>query len=103
MAAETPQTDMSAEITMFKLGESIFRTRCPNQKVLMSTTGVTIQEVKIPGGPSATSLLNKTSAPRSTKPNLMSVSPMSIGRMDRGTPTVLLISNPRSKAHSTYS
>jgi hypothetical protein len=27
IAADTPQTDMSADITMFKLGESIFKTR----------------------------------------------------------------------------
>ena len=55
IAAETPHTDMSAEITMFSEGDGIRSTRCPKTYVEINTTGVTTHETNTPGNPKASS------------------------------------------------
>ncbi len=71
IAAETPQTDISAEITMLSVGDPIRRIRCPNQNVPIRTIGVTTQDTNTPGNPNASKRPNRTSAPSSTRPVLM--------------------------------
>ena len=71
MAAEVPHTDISAEMTMFRVLEGIFSTFCPKMKVEISTMGVTTQATKIPGTPMARILPKSTSAPSRTRPVLM--------------------------------
>src|SRR6056297_1048136 len=71
IAAETPHTDMSAEITIFNDGEEIFSTFWPKINVLINTIGVTTQATKMPGTPSTNNRLINTSAPNNTKPVLM--------------------------------
>ncbi len=71
MAADTPQTDMSALIVMLRVLEPILSTFWPNQNVVINTTGVTIQATKIPGRPIASILPNNTSAPSMMSPVLM--------------------------------
>ena len=71
IAADTPQTDMSAEITMFNVGEAIRRIRCPNQNVPTRTIGVTTQATNMPGNPKANKRPTRISAPSRTRPVLM--------------------------------
>ena len=102
MAADTPQTDMSAAITIFSDGDSIRSTLWPNQKVVTSTIGVTTQATQIPGTPNVSSLLKSTSAPSSTSPVLINSSVRIAGRTQLGVPIVLLINKPVANAHSDY-
>ena len=103
IAADTPHTDMSAEITMHSDFDGIFITRTPNQYVATSTIGVTTQLVSNPGRPSSSSRLKSTSAPKTTRPALMRNSPCSAGSSHFGTPTVLPMTSPTSRAHRGYS
>ena len=103
IAAETPQTLMSALITMFNEGERIFRIRWPNQNVTTSTIGVTIHETKIPGNPRANSRPIRISAPSKTRPDLIYNSVRSAGFIQCGVPVVLLIAIPVISAHNAYS
>ena len=71
MAAEVPHTDISAEMTMFRVREGILSTFWPKMKVEISTIGVTTQATKMPGMPMAMILWKSTSAPSRTRPILM--------------------------------
>ena len=94
MAAEVPHTDMSAEMTMFRVREGILSTFWPKMKVLMSTMGVTTQATKMPGIPMARILWNSTSAPSSTRPVLMKYSTWAPSLTSLGVPTVLAMIMP---------
>ncbi len=103
IAADTPQTDMSAETTMHRDLEGILSRCTPHQYVLTSTIGVTTHDVSSPGRPSSSRRLNSTSAPKITRPVLMRNSPASARASHGGTPTTLPIRIPSSRAQRGYS
>jgi len=71
IAADTPQTDMSEQITAFKRFDGMATIFCPNQYVISQTVGVTTQATKIPAVPIVIIFSNKILAPNRTKPVLM--------------------------------
>ena len=71
MAADTPQTEVAAAMTITSDRLPIRRTRTPNWYMKTRTTGVTSQATNSPGAPRRRTLPNRTSAPSSTRPVLM--------------------------------
>ena len=71
MAAETPQTDVAAAMTMTSDRLPMRRKRTPNWYMNRMTIGVTNQATKSPGAPRRRMLPKSTSAPSSTRPVLM--------------------------------
>ena len=62
--------------------------------------GVQVQARKMPGLPMARILLKRISAPSSTRPVLMKYSVQTAGFTQLGVPMVLLMSRPKTMAHS---
>ena len=98
IAAETPQTDVAAAMTMTSEGLAIFSTRVPKRYMKTRTIGVTSQATKSPGAPRVRTRLNRISAPSSTSPVLMYSSLRSAGLSQPGTPAVFETTRPSTRA-----
>ena len=98
MAAETPQTDVAAAMTITSDRLPIFRKRTPKRYMKTMTSGVTSQATKSPGRPRLRMLPNRISAPSSTSPVLMYSSLRRAGRSHAGVPRVLAMTRPMSSA-----
>jgi hypothetical protein len=100
IAAETPQTDVAAAITITSPRLGIRSQRVPKAYIVNKTTGVTIQATNRPGTPRSRMLLKRISAPSKTSPVLMYSSPRNAGFNHTGVPILLAASRPSPSAQN---